>query len=70
MATVTLNVSGMTCRHCVHTVQRALESMEGVERANVDLEAGRADVEYDDSRATPLAMAEAVSGEGYPAHTI
>ena len=34
----TLNVEGMMCQHCVAHVKRALESVEGVEEAVVDLE--------------------------------
>lgn len=66
MATATLNVSGMTCMHCVHTVKRTLEGVAGVEQAKVDLKAGTAEVEYDDARTDPGAMADAVSEEGYP----
>ena len=38
----TLNVEGMMCQHCVAHVKRALESVEGVEEAVVDLDAGTA----------------------------
>ena len=67
MATATLKVSGMTCNHCVHAVKRTLEDIDGVEQANVDLQAGSAVIEYDDVRTDPGAMADAVSEEGYPA---
>jgi copper chaperone len=67
MATATLQVSGMTCHHCVKTVQQALEAVDGVERAKVDLQDGRAVVEYDDDRTDAAALAGAVSQEGYPA---
>ncbi|WP_328812915.1 CopZ family metallochaperone [Paradesulfitobacterium ferrireducens] len=32
-----LKVEGMTCMHCKMSVERALNSVEGVESANVDL---------------------------------
>ncbi|MEG1906204.1 MAG: heavy metal translocating P-type ATPase [Gordonibacter sp.] len=35
----TLQVEGMMCQHCVARVKKALESMEGVEEATVDLDA-------------------------------
>ena len=38
----TLNVEGMMCQHCVAHVKRALEGVEGVEEAVVDLDAGTA----------------------------
>ena len=42
MATVstTVNVSGMTCGHCVSSVSEELEALSGVERIDVDLNAG------------------------------
>ncbi|MGH7464255.1 MAG: heavy-metal-associated domain-containing protein [Longimicrobiales bacterium] len=70
MATTTLKVSGMTCQHCVRSVAQALESQEGVARADVDLQAGRARVDYDESRVTPAALANAVADEGYEAEEV
>jgi copper chaperone len=67
MATAVLQISGMTCNHCAHTVERTLEGVDGVERARVDLRAGNAVVEYDEARTDPTELADAVSGEGYPA---
>ncbi|WP_104174553.1 heavy-metal-associated domain-containing protein [Arthrobacter sp. Y81] len=36
----TVNVSGMTCGHCVSSVSEELEALEGVEAIDVDLNAG------------------------------
>src|SRR5262245_37219796 len=41
---VEILVAGMTCDHCVGTVRRALEGVEGVRSASVDLARGRAEV--------------------------
>ncbi|MBN2222824.1 MAG: heavy metal translocating P-type ATPase, partial [Vallitaleaceae bacterium] len=38
MEKIKLNVNGMTCMHCVGRVDKALSSVEGVERVKVDLE--------------------------------
>jgi copper chaperone len=70
MATTTLKVEGMTCQHCVRSVTQALESQEGVTHADVDLQAGRARVAYDDSRVTPRELANAVAEEGYEAEEV
>ena len=42
MSTVstTVNVSGMTCGHCVSSVSEELEALSGVEKVDVDLNAG------------------------------
>src|SRR6478752_9788730 len=36
----TVNVSGMTCGHCVSSVSEELEALSGVETVDVDLKAG------------------------------
>lgn len=70
MATAVLKVKGMSCDHCLRAVTEALERVDGVERANVDLKAGRAVVEYRDGTSTPRALAGAVMDEGYAAEEV
>jgi len=38
----TIKVKGMTCQHCVMTVTKTLNGIEGLENVNVDLEKGEA----------------------------
>jgi copper ion binding protein len=40
MTTVTYQVSGMTCGHCVQAVSREVGALPGVEAVDVDLVAG------------------------------
>jgi copper ion binding protein len=70
MATTTLKVEGMTCQHCVRAVTQALESHAGVARAEVDLQAARARVEFDENQVTPQELASAVAEEGYEAEEV
>ncbi len=44
----TIHIRGMSCRHCVMAVTRALEDMEGVENVTVNLERGEAS--FDETR--------------------
>ena len=67
MATTTLKVGGMSCGHCVMAVTKALKSVPGVQDAKVDLQGGRAVVEYDAAQATPGELVGAVLEEGYTA---
>ncbi|MBF0235541.1 MAG: heavy-metal-associated domain-containing protein [Desulfamplus sp.] len=39
---ITLNVEGMSCSHCSGTVQKALESINGLSGINVDLKGKKA----------------------------
>ncbi|MFO7261122.1 MAG: cation transporter [bacterium] len=70
MATATLKITGMHCAHCVQAVKGALEKLDGVRSAEVDLSAGRAQVEYDETRVTPGQLVGAVMDEGYTAEEI
>lgn len=70
MASVILNIQGMTCNHCVMRVQKALAEVPGVQRAVVTLQPGQAKVEYDDSASTADAMASAVVKAGYVARAV
>lgn len=59
-----LTVTGMTCDHCQSAVKSALESVPGVDRASVNLEAGTAEVE---GNADTQALIHAIEEEGYNA---
>lgn len=63
---VVLEVGGMTCAGCTHTVTKALEGNDGVEKAAVSLEPPRALVTYDPDKVTPDQMMEATKNVGYP----
>lgn len=63
---VTLRVEGMGCEGCVASVKKALEGVNGVSWADVDLEAGKATVTL--QRELPVeALVEAVEAAGYDA---
>ena len=59
-----LIVPDMSCGHCKATVEKALLTVEGVERASVDLETKTVSVDHVDSVSEDLLRA-AVSEAGY-----
>lgn len=65
MSRTTLKIDGMSCGHCVASVKKALDAVDGVTAAQVAI--GTATVEYDPARATPEQIAEAVNDAGYAA---
>ncbi|UCD25582.1 MAG: heavy-metal-associated domain-containing protein [Gemmatimonadota bacterium] len=67
MASVRLNVSGMTCNHCKGKVEQALNGISGVYGVFVELSDGTAEVDYDDSKVTTESLAMAVTEAGYEA---
>lgn len=64
MSTIELNVEGMSCGSCVKHVTEALNTVEGVTKVDVDLQAARVRVSgQSDSQALIASLADA----GYPA---
>ncbi|HUP27015.1 MAG TPA: heavy metal translocating P-type ATPase, partial [Chloroflexia bacterium] len=64
-----LPIGGMTCASCVRRVERALQKVEGVQSAAVNLATERATVKYDPALATMSAMRSAVENAGYTVPT-
>jgi Cu+-exporting ATPase len=60
----TLKVTGMTCMHCVGAVKKALEAVDGVEAADVNLDQAKAAVT---GNADMNALVAAVREAGYQA---
>ena len=60
----TIVVRGMTCRHCVMAVERAIERLPGVESVSVDLESGRVEITGTGKMDKDLIRAS-VEDEGY-----
>jgi copper chaperone len=67
MTTTTLKIEGMTCNHCVHSIQQALSSLPGVRKAEVSLVEKQALVESEGPLDLSAAV-KAVEEEGYQAH--
>ncbi|HEX9564986.1 MAG TPA: heavy-metal-associated domain-containing protein [Gemmatimonadaceae bacterium] len=65
MKQVKLDVTGMSCGHCVHAVKEALAGVDGV---NVDeVSIGKATVSIDEGRVGIGALIDAVADAGYEA---
>ncbi len=65
MRAATLNIEGMSCRHCLNAVNRALRALPGVTLDSVQI--GRASLRYDESVIGPDAIRDAVNDAGYRA---
>ncbi|MFE3075625.1 heavy-metal-associated domain-containing protein [Nocardia tengchongensis] len=57
MATSTYTVTGMTCGHCVGSVQKEIGKIDGVTGVDVDLASGRVQIES----AAPLTDADVIA---------
>ena len=67
LETQTLSVQGMMCEACVGHVTKALAALDGVQAADVDLDAAQATVTYDPAKVQVSQMLAAVEDEGYEA---
>ena len=61
----TFAVEGLTCGHCVQTVEKAVSGLDGVESASVDLVAGGRSGLTVAGSATDAAVRQAVTAAGY-----
>ena len=61
-----LNVEGMSCKHCVASVRKALEGLDGVREADVSLDDKKARVELDKDLADEV-LVKAVEDAGFSA---
>ena len=63
--TTTVELAGMTCNHCVATVEQALLGVEGVRSASAALATQTAEVAFDPLVTTLPAIRQAVKAVGY-----
>ena len=59
-----LKVKGMSCQHCVMSVTKALNQLEGIQNVQVDLQKG--EVRFDNTKALALnRISKAIEEAGY-----
>jgi copper chaperone len=63
MQQVTLQVNGMSCQHCVNSVEKALKEIGA--SGQVDLKANSVKVEYDENKLSLDTVKEAIEEQGY-----
>lgn len=68
MAEAAISIEGMSCQHCVMSVKKALDRLDGVTSSEVAI--GSAKVTYDDTRTGIQEIAKAVQDAGYKVKNI
>jgi len=61
--TETIQIEGMSCHHCVSSVNKALSETEGVQVESVEIGAAR--VTFDESKTPRSKVLEAIENIGY-----
>ena len=64
---VILAMQNMTCALCKFTIKKALQGVEGVEKANVDYDSKTASVTFNPQKTSVDALIKATTAAGYPA---
>ena len=65
MQTVTLNVQGMSCGHCVKVVEGSVGELEGVHQVSVTLDEGFVEVSFNEFQVSFEKIKETIVGQGY-----
>jgi len=65
MQNVTLNVQGMSCGHCVNSVEKSVGALTGVEQVKVNLTDGLVDVAFDETQVSLDQIKETIDDQGY-----
>lgn len=63
MTTTTLNVQGMSCGHCVNSVETAMRNLGA--NAKVDLAANSVTIDYEETKVSLDSIKEAIEEQGY-----
>lgn len=65
MQNATLNVQGMSCGHCVSSVEKSVGALNGVEQVNVNLADGLVDVAFNEAQVSLEQIKETIDDQGY-----
>ncbi len=65
MEQVTLKVQGMSCGHCVNSIEGSVGELHGVSKVKVHLEKGTVDVEFNNQEVTLEKIKETIDDQGY-----
>ncbi|SES29192.1 copper chaperone CopZ [Salisediminibacterium halotolerans] len=65
MSEETIEVQGMTCKHCKASVEGALSGLDGVNKAEVNLDKNQVTVDFDDDKVTVQKMKDEIEDIGF-----
>lgn len=61
----TIKVEGMSCGHCQMSVKKAVEAVEGVQKADVNLQTKQVTIDYEEGKANLDKVKAAIKEAGY-----
>ncbi|MGB9928678.1 MAG: heavy-metal-associated domain-containing protein [Methanosarcina sp.] len=60
-----IKVEGMSCGHCQMRVKKAVEAVEGVQKADVNLQTKQVTIDYEEGKANLEKVKAAIKEAGY-----
>ncbi|MCP3738109.1 copper chaperone CopZ [Rossellomorea sp. BNER] len=65
MEKMTLNVTGMSCGHCVNSIEGSVGELSGVTAVKVNLDTGTVHVEFNPNEVTLDKIKDTIDDQGY-----
>ncbi|MBT2606044.1 copper chaperone CopZ [Bacillus sp. ISL-53] len=65
MEKMTLNVKGMSCGHCINSIEGSVGELFGVTTVKVNLDSGTVSVEFNPNEVTIDKIKETIDDQGY-----
>lgn len=66
MTKATFSIEGMSCNHCVATVEGAINELAGIQKVKINLKKGSGVVKFNENELKSDDIAAAISAAGYP----
>lgn len=65
MKNIILHVQGMSCGHCVKSIEGSVGQIEGVNEVNVKLDSAQVEVSFNESQVSLAKIKEVIEDQGY-----
>ncbi|HLR66844.1 MAG TPA: copper chaperone CopZ [Virgibacillus sp.] len=65
MEQITLQVQGMSCGHCVNSIEGSVGKLNGVKSVKVHLDNGTVEIEFDANSVSLETIKEEIEDQGY-----
>ncbi|WP_394237578.1 copper chaperone CopZ [Niallia oryzisoli] len=65
MENVILNVQGMSCNHCVKSIEGSVGELKGVSNVKVHLDTGTVDIVYNSNEVSIETIKKTIDNQGY-----
>ena len=65
MKKITLEVNGMTCDHCVQTIEGTLNKIIGLNLIEINLDKSQVKIEFDESQTNVQILSEEIVALGF-----